>query len=77
MSKITASSVAIICPTKNQSKKISRLLSCIENLNTKPGQVIIADAEHYLSQLISKYETEIQLMYINCPKAGQVLQRNF
>lgn len=77
MTDITASSVAIICPTKNQPEKVRRLLRCIAALDEKPGQVIIADGGHNLKPIVEPFNAEFSLMCLYCPEAGQILQRNY
>lgn len=73
---ITEDQVAIICPTKNQPKKVKRLLLNICNLKTAPGQVIIADGGHNLKPLVDQFKKSLNLICLYCPEPGQVLQRN-
>ena len=77
MTDITASSVAIICPTKKQPEKVRRLLRCIAALDERPGQVIIADGGHNLKNIVEPFNAEFSLMCLYCPEAGQILQRNY
>ena len=77
MTKINASSVAIVCPTKDQPVKIKRLLTCIEHLNTKPAQVLIADGGNNLKAIVEGFKKNINVICLDCPEAGQILQRNY
>lgn len=77
MTKIDASHVAIVCPTKDQPMKIKRLLTCIEHLNTKPAQVLIADGGNNLETIVAGFKKNISVTCLNCPEAGQILQRNY
>ena len=71
------SNIAIICPTKNQPEKVQRLLGCVKNLIHKPGQVIIADADHNLSKIIRPFKNDFKIDCVYCPQTGQVVQRSF
>ncbi len=73
---ITASSIAIICPTKNQPEKVKRLLTCLSALDEKPAQVIIADAGHNLKPVVEPFLDALPLECLYSPEAGQILQRN-
>ena len=73
---ITEDQVAIICPTKDQPKKVERLLLSICNFKSAPGQVIVADGGHNLKPLVDQYAQSLNLTCIYCPEPGQVLQRN-
>ena len=77
MTPINAQNVAIICPTKNRPDKVLRLLESIVQIDDKPRQVIIADGAHDLEPLLSKFTKQINLIYLYCPEAGQILQRNY
>jgi len=74
---ITAQNVAIICPTKNRPDKVMRLLNSITQLYQRPYQVIIADGGHNLKPTVNALSTELNLICLYCPKAGQILQRNY
>ena len=77
MTAITAQNVAIICPTKNQPDKVLRLLESIVQLDEKPHQVIIADGGHNMEPILTKFTEQLNLICLYCPKAGQILQRNY
>lgn len=76
-SKIKATEIAIVCPTKNQPKKIARLLSSLSKQTIKPGQIIISECGTYIPKLIDKYLIDLNIKYLKSPHMGQVLQRNF
>ena len=77
VTKINASSVAIVCPTKDQPIKIERLLTCIQNLNVKPAQVLIANGGNNLKTIVSGFKKNMNVICLNCPEVGQILQRNY
>ena len=74
---ITAQNVAIICPTKNRPDKVMRLFNSITQLYQRPYQVIIADGGHNLKPTVNALSNELNLICLYCPKAGQILQRNY
>lgn len=75
MTSIKASNVAVICPTKDNPSKVTRLLECLAALTEKPGQVIIADGGHNLKPLLQEFAGSINLECVYCPQPGQILQR--
>ena len=77
MTEPNFSNIAIICPTKSQPEKVRRLLDCVKNLADKPGQVIIADADHNLAEIVRPFESNFNVHCVYCPRPGQVLQRSF
>lgn len=74
---ITPNQIAIICPTKDQPKKVTRLLECVARSEVQPAQVIIADGGHNLELIVKAFDKHLNMTCINCPEAGQILQRNF
>ncbi len=77
LSDITPNQVAIICPTKDQPQKVSRMLECIARSEVKPAQVLIADGGNNLNSLVKELELSLNVVCLYCPEAGQILQRNF
>lgn len=73
---ITPDQIAVICPTKDQPKKVKRLLTCLAASTIKPGQVLIADGGHNLKSVVKPFATALNLTCLYCPQAGQILQRN-
>ena len=76
MTLITAKDVAIVCPTKNQPKKVVRLLTSIAALIEKPDQIIVADGGHNLKPVVAPFRQKLKVTCLYCPEIGQVLQRN-
>ena len=74
--KISAHQVAIICPTKDRPENVTRLLSCIANLDEKPGQILVADGGCNLNAITESYRKQLNLTCLYCPQAGQIFQRN-
>lgn len=74
---ITPDQVAIICPTKDQPQKVTRLLGCIARSEVKPAQVIIADGGHNLEFMVKAFDQHLNAICLYCPEAGQILQRNY
>jgi len=77
MTRIKATNVAVICPTKNNPANIARLLKCLAALTEKPGQIIIADGGHNLKPLVKKFAGAMKIRCLYCPQPGQILQRNY
>lgn len=77
MKQIKAANVAVICPTKNNPSKVTRLLRCIAELTEKPGQVIIADGGHNVKPRVKEFAGSMNLLCLYCPESGQILQRNY
>jgi glycosyltransferase involved in cell wall biosynthesis len=76
MTCFTSKNVAIVCPTKDQPLKVTRLLNSICDLNEKPYQIIIADGGKDLQPVINEFADRLNVIRVACPKVGQVLQRN-
>ena len=74
---ITEKNVAIICPTKNQSDKILRLLHSVDQLFVPPAQIIIADSSDNFKQISLEAFPKLNLKHLKCETQGQILQRNF
>ncbi len=77
LTAITPEQIAIICPTKDQPKKVIRLLGCIARSEVKPAQVLIADGGHNLEFIVKALDQRLNVACLYCPEAGQILQRNF
>ncbi|MCE2517551.1 MAG: glycosyltransferase family 2 protein [Alphaproteobacteria bacterium] len=77
MTAITADQIAVICPTKDQPKKVERLLDCLVASDLEPAQVLIADGGHNLKPVTAPYENLLNLRCLYCPDPGQILQRNY
>ena len=74
---ITPDQLAVICPTKDQPEKVERLMKCFVQSNVKPAQIIIADGGKNLKAIIDPFAELLNCMRLDCPEAGQILQRNF
>lgn len=72
---VTADQLAVICPTKDQPRKVERLLDCLMASEIKPAQVLIADGGHNLKPVTAPYEKSLNLQCLYCPQPGQILQR--
>ena len=77
LTAITPDQVAIICPTKDQPQKVTRLLGCIARSEVKPAKVLIADGGHNLKFMVKAFDQHLNVTCLYCPEAGQILQRNF
>ena len=60
LTAITPEQIAIICPTKDQPKKVIRLLGCIARSEVKPAQVLIADGGHNLEFIVKALDAVIK-----------------
>ena len=76
MTYFTSKNVAIVCPTKDQPLKVTRLLNSLCDLNEKPYQIIIADGGKDLQPVINQFSNRLNVIRLACPEVGQVLQRN-
>ena len=74
---ITPDQLAVICPSKDQPNKIKRLLECFVRSNVKPAQIIIADGGGNLKSIIDPFTKLLNCVCLDCPEAGQILQRNY
>ena len=73
---ITPDNLAVICPSKDQPEKIKRLLTCFVQSNVKPAQIIIANGGRNLKGIIDPFAKLLNCVCLDCPEAGQILQRN-
>ena len=74
---ITPDQLAVISPSKNQPEKVRRLLECFVRSNVKPAQIIIANGGGNLRSIVGPFTQLLNCMCLDCPEAGQILQRNF
>jgi glycosyltransferase involved in cell wall biosynthesis len=77
MTCFTNKNVAIVCATKDQPHKVTRLLNSICGLKEKPHQIIIADGGKGLQPVIKEFADRLNVIFLACPVVGQVLQRNY
>ena len=75
--KIFSSEIAIVCPTKNQHRNVDRLLVSLRQQTQKPFQIIICESGLSKPDIIKKHLNDLNIVYLNSPKMGQVLQRNY
>lgn len=77
MKPVTNSEVAIICPTKDRPKKISRLLNSIKEQTKLPGQIIISDTGTGNENILETYSDRLNILHLASPQKGQVQQRTY
>lgn len=67
--------IAIICPTRNNPAKVSRLLNSIASQDEHPGQVLISESGEIWEDMLSESASALNITFLRAPVAGQVLQR--
>ena len=76
-SEIFSSEIAIVCPTKNQHRNVGRLLDSLRKQTKKPFQIIVSESGTPTPEVIEKYISDLNIIYLKSPYMGQVLQRNY
>ena len=69
--------IAIICPTRNNPAKVSRLLNSIASQDEHPGQVLISESGKIGDNILSDSASALNITFLQAPVAGQVLQRRY
>jgi hypothetical protein len=73
----TSQELAIVCPTKDQPKKVEMLLKSMAKSYIKPAQIIIAYSGQNLNHVTKPFKKQLNCICLQCPQSGQVLQRSY
>lgn len=74
---LLAGQVAVIVPTKGRPKQLKMLLKTLSIQSAKPALVIVADGDGAQEALVREFADRLSIIWLNCPTAGQIPQRNY
>jgi glycosyltransferase involved in cell wall biosynthesis len=77
MKMITKNHIAIVCPTKDRPDRVLQLIKSIADQTEIPAQVIVTDSGKGNEQINEIYGDKINILHLQSPTNGQVLQRNY
>lgn len=73
---LCASEICVITPTKGRHPQLRELLRTLSEQTTPVGHIIIADGGRDAQDLVNSYQDRLAVLWLDCPRAGQVIQRN-